>query len=107
MQFKNVWFRNTSYYVWIINSIPKYDINSKIRECNKTISIVKQLSLSVSRSILMTINKSSVRPHLEYCDKIYSQPQDDPFQEKIEKVQRNACLAITGEIQVVNAFTIN
>ena len=55
----------------------------------------------------MTINKSSVRPHLEYCDKIYSQPQDDPFQEKIEKVQRNACLAITGEIQVVNAFTIN
>ena len=40
----------------------------------------------------MTINKSSVRLHLEYCDKIYSQPQDDPFKEKIEKVQSNACL---------------
>ena len=57
---------------------------------------MKRLSLFISRNILLIIYKSLVRPHLDYCDKIYNQQHNDSFKEKLEKVQYNAYLAITG-----------
>ena len=45
---------------------------------------------------MLTIYKSFVRPHLDYGDIIYDQPQNDSFCNKLESIQYNAALAITG-----------
>ena len=41
-------------------------IDNKINKCNKILSIMKQLSLSVLRDSLVTIYKTFIRPHLDY-----------------------------------------
>ena len=50
-------------------------------------------------SSLLTIYKSFVRPHLDYDDVIYDQPNNSRLSDKIETVQYNAALAITGAIR--------
>ena len=47
----------------------------------------------------MTLYKSFIRPHFDYGDITYNQPFSNSFQNKIESVQYNACLAITGAIR--------
>ena len=39
-----------------------------------------------------------MRPHLDYGDTIYDQPENESFSSKIESVQYNASLVITGAI---------
>ena len=56
------------------------------------------MNLSLPRSSLLTIYKSFVRPHLHYGDVIYDQPNNPRLSDKIESVQYNAALAITGAI---------
>ena len=48
---------------------------------------------------LLTIYKSFIRPHLDYGDVIYHQAYTASFQQKIESVQYNLALAITGAIK--------
>ena len=40
-----------------------------------------------------------MRPHIDYGDIIYDQPNNDSFCDMIERVQYNAALAITGAIK--------
>ena len=40
-----------------------------------------------------------VRPHLDYGDVIYDKAFIGPFQKKLESIQYNAALAITGAIR--------
>ena len=40
-----------------------------------------------------------IRPHLDYGDVVYDQPSNDAFSNKLETVQYNAVLAITGAIK--------
>ena len=47
----------------------------------------------------MTIYKAFLRPLIDYGDIIYDQPQNESFCEKLESVQYNVELAITGAIQ--------
>ena len=51
------------------------------------------------RNSLLTIYKSFIRPLLDYADVIYDQPSNASFSKKIESVQYNAALAITGAIK--------
>ena len=51
------------------------------------------------RQALLTINKSFVRPHLDYGDIIYDQPKKESFCQKLGSYQYNATLAITGAIR--------
>ena len=51
------------------------------------------------RSALLTIYRSFMRPHLDYGDTIYDQPENESFSSKIESVHYNASLAITGAIR--------
>ena len=51
------------------------------------------------KNFLLTIYKSFVRPHLDYGDVIYDQPNNSSLSDKIESVQYNAVLAITGAIR--------
>ena len=55
--------------------------------------------MRLSRRSLLTIYKSFVRPLLDYADIIYDKPYNESFKEKLEAVQYNACLAITGAIR--------
>ena len=74
-------------------------LDEKINKCNKIIGMIKKLSTSVSRQSLLTIYKSFVRPMLDYGDIIYDKPHKGSFREKIEQVQYNACLVITGSFK--------
>ena len=71
-------------------------IESKITKCNKIIGLMKKLSLILSRKSLLTIYKSFVRPNLDYADIIYDKPLNESLKRKIEMVQYNAALIITG-----------
>ena len=57
------------------------------------------MNFLLPRSSLLTIYKSFVRPHLDYGDVIYDQPNNSCLSDKIESVQYNAALAITGAIK--------
>ena len=48
------------------------------------------------RSALITLYKAFVRPHLDYGDILYDQARNESFHLKLECIQYNACLAITG-----------
>ena len=76
-----------------------HHINVKISKANKGIGIIKRLSHILPRKSLITIYKSFIRPHLDYCDVIYDQPNNESFCSKIERIQYNAALAITGAIR--------
>ena len=71
----------------------------KIKKCNKLICLIRRLSVNVPRSALLTIYKLFIRPHLDYGDILYNKPENENFQNKLEKVQYRACLAITGAVQ--------
>ena len=60
--------------------------------------MIQKLRHILPRHSLITIYKLFVRPHLDYCDIIYDQPNSESFCNKIERVQYNAALAITGAI---------
>ena len=57
------------------------------------------MNLLLPRSFLLTIYKSFARPHVDYGDVIYDQPNNSRLSDKIESVQYNAVLAITGAIR--------
>ena len=51
------------------------------------------------RNALLTIYKNFVRPYLDYGDILYDKPNNENFQNNLEKVQYRACLTITVTIQ--------
>ena len=55
--------------------------------------------MNLPRNALLTIYKSFIRPHLDYGDILYDKPNNENFQNKIEKVQYRAYLAMTVAIQ--------
>ena len=77
----------------------KHHINEKINKANKGIGIICKLNNILPHSALLTIYRSFIRPHLDYGDVIYDQPENESFSTKIESVQYNASLAITGAIR--------
>ena len=62
----------------------------KIKKAVKGISVIEKLNVTLSRSFLLTTYKSFIRPHLDYGDVIYDQPNNNRLSEKIESVQYNA-----------------
>ena len=65
----------------------------------KIIGVIKKLRPILPRHSLISIYKSFVRPHLDYGDVIYDRPNNHSFSEKIESIQYNSALAITGAIR--------
>ena len=51
------------------------------------------------RSLLITIYKAFVRPHLDYGDIIYDQAYHTTFHQNLELIQYNVYLALTGAIR--------
>ena len=73
-------------------------VNKVESKVNKTIGIILQNVLS--RSALLTIYKSFIRPHLDYGDIMYDKAFNKSFHSKMESLQYNVTLAITGAIRV-------
>ena len=65
----------------------------------KGIGIIKKLSKKLPWYTLITICKSFVRLHLDYGDIIYDQPNNESLNQKTDRIQYNAALAITGAIK--------
>ena len=104
-QTPNVYFNNipvaradyTKHLGLVLDSKLVFDhhIAEKILKANKGVSLISRLRKFLSRKSLLDIYKSFVRPHLDYGDIIYDNPGNS-LTEKLESVQYNACLAITG-----------
>ena len=43
--------------------------------------------------------KALVEPHLDYGDMIYDEAYNETFHQKLESIQYNACLALSGAIR--------
>ena len=74
-------------------------VKQKIALTSKGIALIRKLAHVLPRQSLLTIHKSFIRPHLDYGDIIYDQPNNQSFCNLTEKVQYNAVLAITGAIK--------
>ena len=66
---------------------------------SKTIGLLRKRQNLLSRKSLITVYKSFVRPHMDYGDIIYNQAYNASFHRKLESIQYNAALAITGAIR--------
>ena len=65
----------------------------------KIIGLLRKLQAVLLRPSLVTIYKAFIRPHLDYGDIIYDQAYNESFHQKLESIQYNAALAITGAIR--------
>ena len=74
-------------------------LNNVLNKVNKTTGLLHKLQNLLSRSILITIYKAFIRPHLNYGDIIYDQAYNSSSHEKLESIENNACLALTGAIR--------
>ena len=63
------------------------------------IGLLQKLESILPQTSLLTIYKLFMRPHLDYGDVVYDQPSNNAFFNKLETVQYNAALAITGAIK--------
>ena len=68
----------------------------------KEIGILQKLQSILLQTSLLTFYKSFIRPNLDYGDVVYDQPSNDAFSNKLQTVQYNAALAITGAIKVIS-----
>ena len=57
---------------------------------------------NLPRITLITIYKAFVRPHLNYGDISCDQAFNSSFHDRVESVQYNACLVITGAIMGIS-----
>ena len=73
-------------------------IDVKIKKATVGINLMRKRNLLLLCSSLLTVYKNFIRPHLDYSDAIYDQPNLSSLANKIESVQYNAALAITGAI---------
>ena len=82
---------------------PKLSFDEHIQcisiKTRKIIGLIRKLQPIMPRTALLTIYKSFLRPHLDYGDVIYDRAFNESFQNKLESVQYNATLAITGAIR--------
>ena len=74
-------------------------INEKIKKATKGVNVIRKMNLLLLGSYLLTIYKSFVSPHFHYRDVIYDQPNNSRMSDKIETVQYNAALSITGTVR--------
>ena len=73
-------------------------LKSIFNKVNKTIGLLRKLHNTLPRLPLLTIYKSFISPHFDYGDVIYDQAYKVSFHQKLESIQYNSALAITGAI---------
>ena len=66
---------------------------------NRAIGLLRKFQQVLPRPSLITIYKAFIRPHLDYGDVIFNQAFNKYFHQRLESIQFNAALAITGAIR--------
>ena len=74
-------------------------IKSITKKISKTMGLLRKFQQILPRSTLLTIYKTFIRSRLDYADIVYDQACNSAFHDKLESIQYNACLAITGAIR--------
>ena len=69
-------------------------LKSVLGKISKTVGLLRKFRGILPRTSLITIYKSFARPHLDYGNRIY-----DQIFIRIESIQNNASIAITGAIR--------
>ena len=77
----------------------EHHIKSILNKVNKTIGLLRKFQLILPRHSLITIYKTFIRPHLDYGDVIYDRAFNESFHQRLESIQYNAAIAITGTIR--------
>ena len=70
-----------------------------LSKVNKSIGLLRKFQPVLPRSSLLTIYKTFIRSHFDYADAVYDRSYKSSFHKKIEWIQYNAALAITGGIR--------
>ena len=73
-------------------------IKSVFNKVNKIIGLLRKFHHILPRSFLLTSYKSFIRSHLDYGDIIYYQAYNASFHQKLDSIQYNAALSISGAI---------
>ena len=63
---------------------------------NKTVGRLRNLQNTLPRQVLVIIYKAFVRPHLDHGKILYDQAYNASFLQKLEKIQYNTSIVITG-----------
>ena len=66
---------------------------------SRNIALLCKFQHILPRHGLVTIYKSFIRPYLDCGDILYDKAFNASFHQKIESIQYNACLTITGAIR--------
>ena len=77
----------------------KEHLKDKFAIVNKGTEILRKLSNYLPCHSLITLYKAFIGPHLYYVDIIYDKPDNMNICNKIESLQYNVDLAITGAIR--------
>ena len=77
----------------------KKHLKHKSAIVNKGIEMLKRLGNYLPRYSLVTLYKAFILPHFDHTDIIYDRPNNMNICNKIESLQYNAALAITGAIR--------
>ena len=78
---------------------PYYKWHKLTSDNTNSYGVIKKLNYVFPRNVLLAICKSFVRPHLDYGDILYHQPNNENINNKLESVQYSAALAIIGAIK--------
>ena len=70
-------------------------LKEKFSIINNVIALLRKLKHYIPRKHLLSIYKTSLRPHLNYCEVIYGKPHNEKFTDIVEPIQYDAALAIT------------
>ena len=74
-------------------------ISHILSKFNKSIGLLRKFQPVLPRSSLLTIYKTFIRSHFNYADVIYDYSYKSSFHEKLESIQYNAALAVTGTVR--------
>ena len=74
-------------------------LSNVLNKVNKIIRLSRKLQTLLSRSTLITIYKASIRPHLDYGYILFDQTDNSSFDKKLESMQYNGCLVLTGALR--------
>ena len=74
-------------------------LRSALKKISKTVGLLRKFQGILPRTSLITIYKLFARPHLDYGDIIYDPTFNESFHQRIESIQYNAAIAITGAIK--------
>ena len=84
-----------------LHSKLSFDIHIKtiLTKVNRIIDLLQRFQQVLPSPSLINIYKAFIRPHLDYGDIIFDQAFDNTFHQRLESIQYNTTLAITGAIR--------